>query len=66
MNVKEVRELSNVELMKEVDELKEELYNLRFQKATGVLENPRQIKEVKKTIARIYTVLTERKMANAE
>jgi large subunit ribosomal protein L29 len=66
MNVKEVRELSNAELEKEVVDLKEELYNLRFQKATGVLENPSQIREVKKTIARIYTVLTERKMANAK
>lgn len=66
MNVKEVRELSNAELQSRVNELKEELYNLRFQKATGVLENPRQIKDVKKSIARIYTVLTERKMANAE
>lgn len=64
MNVKEIRDLSNEELEKEVTSLKEELYNLRFAQATGNLENPSRIKEIKKTIARIKTVLTER--ANAE
>ena len=63
MNVKEIRDLSNDELEKEVTSLKEELYGLRFAQATGSLENPARIKDVKKTIARIYTVLTER--ANA-
>ena len=66
MNVKEVRDLSNEELEKEVTSLKEELYNLRFAQATGALENPARIKEVKKTIARIYTVMTERANAKAE
>lgn len=64
MNVKEIRDLSNEELKKEVTSLKEELYNLRFAQATGNLENPSRIKDIKKTIARIKTVLTER--ANAE
>ena len=64
MNVKEIRDLSNEELEKEVKSLKEELYNLRFAQATGNLENPSRIKDIKKTIARIKTVLTER--ANAE
>ena len=64
MNVKEIRDLSNDELEKEVTSLKEELYNLRFAQATGKLENPSRIKDIKKTIARIKTVLTER--ANAE
>ena len=64
MNVKETRDLSNEELEKEVTSLKEELYNLRFAQATGNLENPSRIKDIKKTIARIKTVLTER--ANAE
>ena len=64
MNVKEIRDLSNEELEKEVTSLKEELYNLRFAQATGNLENPSSIKDIKKTIARIKTVLTER--ANAE
>lgn len=63
MNVKEVRDLSSEELKQEVTSLKEELYNLRFAKATGNIENPARIREVKKTIARIYTVLTERENA---
>lgn len=66
MNVKEIRDLSNEELEKEVTSLKEELYNLRFAQATGNLENPSRIKEIKKTIARIKTVLTERPNAEAK
>lgn len=58
--INEIRELSDVDLNREVDELKEELFNLRFQQATGVLENPARMKEIRKTIARIKTVLTER------
>ena len=66
MNVKEVRDLSNEELEKEVTSLKEELYNLRFAQATGALENPARIRDIKKTIARIKTVITERANAQAE
>ena len=62
MNVKEVRDLSNEELEKEVVSLKEELYDLRFAQATGTLENPARIREVRKTIARIKTVLREREL----
>ena len=58
--MKEIRELSNADLTKKIDELKEELFNLRFQQATDVLENPARMKEIRKTIARIKTVLTER------
>lgn len=65
MNVKEVRDLSNEELEKEVVSLKEELYDLRFAQATGTLENPARIREVRKTIARIKTVITERKNAQS-
>ena len=64
MNVKEIRDLSDDELKEEVTSLKEELYNLRFQQATGALENPARIKDTRKTIARIYTVMTERAAAN--
>lgn len=64
MNVKEIRDLSDAELASEVTSLKEELYNLRFAQATGTLENPARIKDIRKTIARIYTVMTER--ANAK
>ena len=65
MNVKEVRDLSNEELEKEVVSLKEELYELRFAQATGTLENPARIREVRKTIARIKTGITERKNAQS-
>ncbi len=60
MNVKEIRDLSNEELEKEMVALKEELYNLRFAQATGGLENPAHMKDIRKTIARIKTVITER------
>ena len=53
MKVKEIRNLSAAEMNEKVVSLKEELFNLRFQHATGQLENPKRIREVKKTIARI-------------
>ncbi len=65
MNVKEIRDMSNEELVKEVASLSEELYNLRFQQATGALENPARMKDIRKTIARIKTVQTERAHAAA-
>ena len=58
MNVKEIRDKSNTELLQEIESLKEELFNLRFQQATGQLENPSRMKEIRKTIARIKTVIT--------
>ena len=58
MNVKEIRDKSNEELNKEMTSLKEELFNLRFQQATGQLENPARMKDIKKTIARIKTIIT--------
>ncbi|MCI2153598.1 MAG: 50S ribosomal protein L29 [Solobacterium sp.] len=64
MNVKEIRDMSNEELTKEISSLSEELYSLRFAQATGSLENPARMKDIKKTIARIKTVQTER--ANAK
>ena len=57
------RELSTEELNKKVVELKEELFNLRFQMATGQLENPMQLKQVRKDIARAKTVIREREIA---
>ena len=56
MKVKDIRELSNVELNQKLAGLKEELFNLRFQLATGQLENTMRIRDVKKTIARIKTI----------
>ena len=66
MSVKEIRETSNTDLEKEIDVLKEELFSLRFQKATGQLENPLRIREVRKTIARIKTVMTERTLSDGQ
>lgn len=60
MKVKQIRDLSDDELMQKIKDLKGELFNLRFQAATGQLDNPMRIREVRKTIARIKTVLTER------
>ncbi|MCK7487692.1 MAG: 50S ribosomal protein L29 [Bacillus subtilis] len=66
MLVKEIREKSNVELLQEIDSLKEELFNLRFQQATGQLSNSARIKTVRKTIARIKTVITERSLSGQQ
>ena len=63
MKVNEIRDLSAEELNQKLASLKEELSNLRFQLATGQLDNPMRIKEVKKTIARIKTVQTEQAKA---
>ena len=60
MNIKEIRELSNEELVQALDAAKVELFDLRFQRATGSIENPMQIRELRKRIARILTVLKER------
>jgi len=60
MKIKEVRELNEQELEEKVKELKEELFNLRFQQATGQLDNVMRIKEVRRSIARVKTVLRER------
>lgn len=66
MKVNEIRNLSTAELTEKVAGLKEELFNLRFQLATGQLENPMRIREVKKTIARIKTVQREEKLKAAK
>ena len=62
MKVNKLRDLSTNELLKKVDDLKEELFNLRFQMATGQLENPMKIKEIRKDIAKAKTVLREREL----
>lgn len=60
MSAKEIREKSNAELLAEIDTLKAELFKLRFQQAVGQLENSARIRTVRKTIARIKTILSER------
>lgn len=66
MKTKELRELKTTELETKLGDLKEELFNLRFQHATGQLDNPMRIREVKKTYARVKTILTEREREAAQ
>ena len=63
MKINKIREMSSPDLEKELSELKTELFKLRFSLATNGLDNPMKIKEVKRDIAKINTVLTERKIA---
>ena len=63
MKIDKIKEMSSPELEKELSELKTELFKLRFSLATNGLENPMKIKEVKKDIARINTILRERELA---
>lgn len=62
MKAVEIRDLSLTEMNQKVSDLKEELFNLRFQLAVNQLENPQRIKVVKKDIARLKTVIREREL----
>ena len=59
MKVKDIRELSTEEINKRLIETKQELFNLRFQQATGTLEKPSRIRDLRHTVARMKTVLKE-------
>ena len=63
MKIDKIREMSSPDLEKELGELKSELFKLRFGLATNGLDNPMKIKEIKKDIARIKTILRERELA---
>ena len=60
MKVKEIRELTTEEINTKLFEAKQELFNLRFQQATGNLEKPSRIRDLRHTVARMKTVLKER------
>ena len=62
MTIKEIRELSDKEIVSKINETKEELFNLRFQQATGSLEKPSRITELRKLVARMKTILREREL----
>ncbi|AEW03864.1 ribosomal protein L29 [Sulfobacillus acidophilus DSM 10332] len=62
MKPKELREFSDDELKAQLKNLKEQLFHLRFQLATAQLENPMRIRQVKKDIARVHTILREREL----
>ena len=63
MKADEIRDLTTAEIEENVKSLKEELFNLRFQLATGQLENTARIRQVKKTIARLKTVARQRELS---
>lgn len=63
MNTTELRGLSVEELNTKLDDLRQELFNLKFQNATGQLENPKKLGETKKDIARVLTVMREFELA---
>ena len=66
MKIEKIREMSSQDLNKELSELKTELFKLRFSLATNGLDNPMRIKQVKKDIARIKTVLRQRELEAKE
>jgi len=63
VKVDKMRELTDEELVRKVSDYKEELFNLRFQIATGQLDNPMRIKDVRKNIARCKTILRQRELS---
>jgi len=63
MKADEIRDLTTAEIEQQIKSLKEELFNLRFQLATGQLENTARIREVRKSIARMKTVIRQREIS---
>ena len=66
MKNSEFRELTTEEINAKIEEYKEELFNLRFSQATGNLEKPSRIKELRKLVARMKTILRERELSGKE
>lgn len=66
MKNSEIRALTNEEIIKKIEESKEELFNLRFSQATGNLEKPARINELRKLVARMKTILRERELGIKE
>ncbi len=66
MELKKMREMTEVELAAELEKMKKELFNLRFQHVTGQLENPVKMREVKRNIARVKTIMREKELEKAQ
>jgi large subunit ribosomal protein L29 len=66
MKPKDLRSLNDGELLQKAKELKEELFNLRFQQATGQLDNTMRIPQVKRDIARVHTILREKTLSKGK
>ena len=66
MELNKMREMTDAELAAELEKMKKELFNLRFQHVTGQLENPVQMREVRKNIARVKTIMREKELEKAQ
>lgn len=66
MELKKIREMSEMELNAELVRMKKDLFNLRFQHVTGQLENPIKMRETKRDIARIKTIIREKELAKVQ
>ena len=66
MELNKMREMTDAELAAELDKMKKELFNLRFQHVTGQLENPLQMREVRKNIARVKTIMREKELQKVQ
>jgi large subunit ribosomal protein L29 len=66
MDLKKIREMTDTELTAELKKKKNELFNLRFQHVTGQLDNPIKMRDVKKDIARVMTIMRENELKNAK
>jgi len=66
MEMKELKELSGAELAEKEQQLKQELFNLRFQLATGRIENPMRIRQTKRDIARVKTVIRQQALSSGK
>ena len=66
MELKKMREMTDIELAAELEKMKKQLFNLRFQHVTGQLENPVKMREVKRNIARVKTIIREKELEKAQ
>lgn len=66
MELKKMREMTDVELNAELNKMKKELFNFRFQHVTGQLENPIKMRELKRDIARVKTIIREKELEKAQ
>lgn len=66
MELKKMREMTDVELTAELKKMKNELFNLRFQHVTGQLENPIRLRDTKKQIARVKTIIREKELQKVQ
>jgi large subunit ribosomal protein L29 len=64
MKASEIKDLNMEEMLRKLDDLKEELFNLRFQHETGQLENPQKMKQAKRDIARVKTIIKQSELNN--